>query len=809
MQRHQSGFAPFSWVAWLAVILSGLLLSESARGAEPVPRVVEFNRDIRPILSNHCFTCHGPDAEKREADLRLDTRDGLLSRESADSGLIVPGDRDASLLYQRVAAPDADLRMPPADAEQPLTARQIALLGRWIDQGADWQDHWFLRPPGRVSPPDVRNASWPENPIDRFILSRLEKEGLQPSPPADEITLIRRLSFDLRGLPPALDEVEDFTADNSPMAYDRLVDGMLASPHFGERMAIYWLDLVRYADTVGYHGDQEREVSPYRDYVINAFNANLPFDQFTVEQLAGDLLPDPTLAQKVASGYNMLGMTTIEGGAQPKEYLAKYASDRVRNASSVWMGATLGCAECHDHKFDPYTMRDFYSFAAFFADLRQKGVGNPAADLAVPNADEQRQLDRIAEEVALLEDELQNVNASQSSSRQTESEIASAAAKIQMKIDELMGRQKEILDHARHTIPTVSVEPRVMRILPRGNWLDETGEIVTPAVPDCLPPLNAVGSRATRLDLARWLVSPDHPQTARVFVNRLWKLFFGTGLSKTLDDLGTQGERPSHPELLDWLAVEFIDSGWDVKHMVRLMVTSRTYRQSSLVSDELRRGDPFNRLLARQSRFRIDAEMVRDNALAVSGLLVREIGGDSAKPYQPEGYYAHLNFPKRTYKSDTGSQQYRRGVYTHWQRTFLHPALLAFDAPSREECTAERPISNTPLAALVLLNDPSFVEAARVFAVRILESGGTNAEQRAIWAWRQVLSRTPKEREVRLLVQLYENHHEHYQAHRGAAEKLLSVGLSPRPAGHKLDELAAWTSVARALLNLNETITRN
>jgi hypothetical protein len=781
--------AGYPMPALLGVAVVWSAYAPSVKAAEPRPQPVEFNRDIRPILSENCFSCHGPDQARRKARLRLDTEVGAF----ADLGgrrVLVPGKLEESELFRRITATEDEERMPPAHSGRKLTPRQVDLLRRWIEQGAKWQKHWSLVPPQRPVIPTVAKPARVHSPIDTFVLARLEREGLSPSPEADRITLIRRLSLDLLGLPPTPAEVDAFLADARPDAYEKLVDRLLDSPHYGERLAVYWLDLVRYADTVGYHGDQDRLISPYRDYVINAFNANLPFDRFTIEQLAGDLLPRPTLWQKVASGYNMLGMTTIEGGAQPREYLAKYAADRVRNASSVWLGATLGCAECHDHKFDPYATRDFYRFASFFADLREKGVYDPVADLYLTTPEKTAAIEQLDREIARLQ--------ASPDRKKHATEVAALTA-----------RKNEQLQGVRRTIPAVPVPPREMRVLKRGDWLDETGEVVQPGVPASLPLLGVAGRRATRLDLAKWLVSRGHPQTARVFVNRLWKLFFGTGLSRVLDDLGSQGEWPTHPELLDWLAVEFMDSGWDVKHLVRLLVTSNTYRQSSLVTPRLQEADPDNRLLARQARFRIDAEMVRDTALAVSGLLVRRLGGESVKPYQPAGYYQFLNFPKREYQSDVDDKQYRRGLYTHWQRTFLHPALLAFDAPSREECTAERPVSNTPQAALVLLNDPSFVEAARVLAGRTVREGGDDLRGRLSWVWRQVLSRRPSEREVDLVNELYSRHRAHYTANPLAAESVLRTGLAPAPEGLDAADLAAWTSVARALLNLNETITRN
>jgi hypothetical protein len=785
--------------AWLLVFaIPGL--SAAAEAAEDLPERVEFNRDIRPILSDRCFTCHGPDEEARKADLRLDLR------ESATEWAVVPGSAEKSELIARVASDEADVRMPPTDSgKPPLAPREIALLRRWIDQGAEYEKHWSLIPPKRSEPPAVKNAAWPRGAIDRFILARLEREGLKPSPEANAATLLRRLYFDLTGLPPTPEQVQAFLHDPSADAYEKVVDELLASPRFGERMASYWLDLARYADTVGYHGDQEHHISPYRDYVIHAFNENMPFDQFTREQLAGDLLPGATVDQKIASGYNRVLQTSHEGGVQIKEYLAKYSADRVRNVSSVWMGATLGCAECHDHKFDPYLQKDFYSMAAFFADVDDLKTfkGRDTSPTArAPELEVLSPIDREA--IAALEARLQSVE-------EAKKAIAGDAAKRE-ELETRAGALRKEIEHrkqqTRRTMITVSVEPRVIRVLPRGDWMNDSGEICQPAIPQIFGELDTEG-RATRLDLANWLVSPDHPQTSRVFVNRLWYLYFGTGLSKTLADLGSQGEWPTHSRLLDWLAVEFVESGWNVKHMVRLLVTSSAYRQSSRMTPELRERDPLNRLYARQSRFRLPAEMIRDNALAVSGLLVEKLGGPSIRPYQPAGYYANLNFPKRKYHADHGPALYRRSVYMHWQRQFLHPMLKAFDAPSREECTAKRPISNTPAAALTLLNDPIFVEAARVFAARIVREGGDAPASRVEFAWREALCRAPNSRERELLLELYTEQLEHYRNDREAAKKLIAVGEAPPAKDLDAAELAAWTAVARAIFNLNEAITRN
>ena len=784
-----------------------LSLSAIAFADDPAGARVDFNRQIRPILSENCFPCHGPDAHHREADLRLDIaveatgdRDG--------STAIVPGNPDESEVVRRIQADETE-RMPPVESGKELTADQIELLRRWIAEGAEYQVHWAFIPAVR---PDVPEASdeqardaWAANDIDRFLWKEWERAGVEPSPDADPATLARRLHFDLTGLPPTTDALDTFLADREPGAWERLVDELLDSPHYGERMAIYWLDLVRFANTVGYHGDQEHAIAPYRDWVIRAFNLNMPFDQFTTEQLAGDLLPEPTTSQLIATGYNRLLQTSHEGGVQQKEYLAKYSADRVRNFSAVWMGATLGCAECHDHKYDPYSQRDFYTLAAFFADvddLRSFKGGDTTPtkrepEMVVLSPLVQDEVDRLRCDAAAIETEI-----AAAADGETAETLRTRLASLQERIAALEQQQQR-------TMITERVEPRPIRVLDRGDWMDDTGEIVQPAVPHFLPHVNAAADRATRLELAQWLMSPDHPQTSRVFVNRLWYLFFGAGLSRSLEDNGAQGEPPTHPALLDWLAVEFRESGWDVQHMVRLIVTSRAYRQSSLVPPTLRELDPDNRLFARQGRYRLPAEMIRDSALAVSGLLVDDLAGGTSRPYQPAGYYAALNFPKRDYTSDADERQYRRGVYVHWQRQYLHPMLRAFDAPTREECTAQRPVSNTPLSALVMLNDPTMVEAARAFAERTLLEGGASDEDRLAWAWRRALGRSAETDELDALQRLLSASRSEYAAQPEAADALLDVGLRPVPAGLAADELAAWTSISRAVFNVSEFITRN
>jgi hypothetical protein len=751
------------------------------------PEPVRYSRDVKPILAARCYACHGPDAQKRKAHLRLDVREEAVRR------AIKPGDV-ASRLLQRVTSADPDEVMPPpASHKGPVTAREIGLLRRWIEQGAKFEQHWAYVKPVRPAVPAVRDPAWARNPIDHFVAAEHQRHGLRPAPEADRVTLLRRLSFDLRGLPPTPEEAERFLADNTPEAYGRLVERLLASPHYGERMALYWLDLVRYADTGGYHSDNHRDVWLYRDWVIDAFNRDMPFDRFTVEQLAGDLLPAPTREQRIASGYNRLLMTTEEGGGQPKEYTAKYAADRVRNVSGVWLAATVGCCECHDHKFDPYRSREFYQLGAFFADVKEIPVGHQE-QTPFPSPEQAAEL------------------------RELDADIAAARKAIKgddrvsdlrhVKLARLEEVRKQLLERIPQTLVTVAVPPRTVRVLPRGNWMDDSGDVVAPATPSFLPPLAVHARRATRLDLARWLVSRDNPLTARVLVNRLWKLLFGQGIVRSADDFGTQGSYPSHPELLDWLALELMDSSWDVKHVVRLIVQSATYRQASAAPRELRERDPGNARLARQGRFRLDAELVRDNALAVSGLLVRTVGGPSVKPYQPAGYWSYLNFPTREWEHDRGAGLYRRGLYTYWCRTFSHPALLAFDAPTREECVADRPRSNTPLQALVLLNDPEYVEAARALAEHALRAGGQSFSSRLVWAYRRALTRDPRPEEQQVLAGLHDRHLAEYRADPTAAQQILHTGDRPAPPDLDPAELAAWASVARVLLNLHESVTR-
>ena len=787
------------WGEWLGRISLFIFWAGSSAPvfADDLHRV-DFNRDIRPILSAHCFHCHGPDQSTREAGLRLDTREGLFAELSNGRHVVEPNSADRSELSLRITSHDDSLRMPPSEGK-PLTEGQIKTLTRWIEEGAPWRGHWSYEPVKRPTVPKPLDGS-ADNPIDKFLITKWNDADARPVVEADSVTLVRRLSFDLTGLPPSSAAISDVSDSERRESTSRLIEQFISSPRFGERMAVYWLDLVRYADSCGYHSDVDQNVSPYRDYVIHAFNQNMPFDQFTIEQLAGDLLTKPTLEQRIATGFNRLNKATEEGGAQEEEYLAKAFADRVRTVSGTWMAATLGCAECHDHKYDPLTSRDFYRLGAFFADVKERGVysgnGPHEPEMLLPTPAQTQKLKELDGELSNARDQLEATT------------NATRMAELQKEIKQLEQTRKSFEKSIARTMITVSVSPREIRVLARGDWLNRSGEIVEPAVPGVFsPPVES--RRLTRLDLAKWLTDRGNPLTARVFVNRLWKQFFGAGLAKNLDDMGAQSEAPTHPELLDWLAAEFMESGWDVKRLVRLMVTSHAYRLSSVPTEDLLRIDPHNRLFARQSRWRLEAEFLRDNGLAVSGLLVERLGGPSVKPYQPDGYWEFLNFPKRNWEASVGSDQYRRGLYTHWQRTFLHPTLIAFDAPSREECTAMRAVSNTPKASLALLNDPSFVESARVFASRILNEISGTDRVRVAWAWKIALTRDADAEELDTLCSLLESDRARFQNDPAAAASLIAIGQSRSETSATPIELAAWTEVARAIMNLHEFTTRN
>ncbi|MFN0167600.1 MAG: DUF1553 domain-containing protein [Bryobacteraceae bacterium] len=1055
-----------TWLLWLAWMMT---VVPAASAAGPAPKPVDFNREVRPILSDTCFACHGPDEKHRMAGIRLDTREGAFA-ERKGPALIVPGNAAASRLIQRVSAEKKALRMPPPSFNKTLTEKQVATLKRWIDEGAKWDTHWSFAPPKRPVVPSVSHPKWIRNSIDAFVMSRLDREGLKPSAEADRAALLRRVHLDLTGLPPKPEEVDSFLADKTPDAYERRVEKLLTSPQHAERLAMHWLDLARYADTHGYHIDSHRDMWHWRDWVIDAFQQNMPYDRFTVEQIAGDLFDRPTRSQRLATGFHRNHMINFEGGAIPEEYQTEYVVDRVEVTSTVWMGLTMGCTRCHDHKYDPLSQRDFYRMFAFYNTVAEKGLdgraGNAEPMLQLTTDEQEQRLAFIAQKVKENEEALE-ADAVSKAQKSWEQEAARSlpvpshqgmsahyeldnhlsdtsggyahgqavrgdvtfgegmigkaaalsgethagfgdagrinarkpfslalwikystvretpllqklqdaktrrgyellmsetvtipdlkrgahaifrlthewpenaieirsremivqgqwthlaivsdgsgkagglrlfvdgkAAALEITRDRLTGsientvalgsgdkslglpykgqfddirvygrtldvgeplilardypvrsiletigkRSKDqnhrvrdyYLTHAAprqwrdlyaetkalkaektqldKTIPNTMVmaemdKPRMTHVLGRGDYRNK-GEVVTAGVPAALPPLPA-GLPANRLGLAKWLVDPSNPLTARVAVNRFWQMYFGTGIVKTAEDFGSQGEPPSHPELLDWLATEFVRSGWDVRAIERLIVSSSTYRQSSKATPALIEKDPENRLLARGSRFRLQAEMVRDNALAIGGLLDPEVGGPSVYPYQPKGVWEDVAygdvFSAQAYPVSTSHDLHRRSMYTFWKRTAPPASLATFDAPDREKCTARRSRTNTPLQALVLMNDPTYIESARSLAQRVIREAGRDPGKRVQLAYRVALARKPTSKELQTLRDLAEVETAEYRRNKDKALQLLSVGQSKSGASIEPSELAAWTTVASAILSLDETITR-
>ena len=1053
------------------VVLFTGLFTQFLQAQKPAPASppVDFQRVVRPILSENCFHCHGPDANTRMADLRLDTREGVFSKRE-NGAPVVPRDLQTSLVYQRIMQADPALRMPPESSHKVLTDAQKDILRRWIAEGATWKEHWSFVPPSRAGLPVVKKPGWVRNPIDSFILAKLEAAGLEPAPEAQRRVLVRRLSLDLRGLPPTPSEVEQFVNDSSPLAYEQLVDRLMTSPHWGEHRARYWLDAARYADTHGIHIDNYREMWPYRDWVINAFNHNLPFDRFTIEQLAGDLLPNRTVDQQIASGFHRCNVTTNEGGAIAEEFEAIYAKDRVDTTGTVWLGLTVGCATCHDHKFDPISTKDFYSMAAFFRNTTQDAMdGNipdtppivvvakgqdverwdqlnrdqralresmrqlketpsqafetwlsskarhelsspidPSSQLAVLSLESAASLDyhgrteslslkdglnlgggprpnlkalyfgekaqleipdskdfssdkafsiatwilspqndddfviasqidpedkdrgwliELTRRVPMLKltgDEGKSISARGEHLRQLKpgewnhlvvaydgsrdeagmrlyldgksipalgnanvtklrgeihtdkplrlgtdgkryfqggavaefrifnraltedeahlayvwSDLGPALSKPTDQLTdaerknlylfflnnqdknyrEFVARQQQVELQQReirrrsgitHVMQERSDNQPMAHILYRGQY-DQPRQQVQPNVPSALPPMPASFPR-DRLGLARWLVDPSNPLTARVTVNRFWQELFGAGLVKSSEDFGSQGQAPSHPELLDWLAVEFRESGWDVKKFFKLLVTSATYRQSAQANEAKLKVDPENRLLSRGPRFRMDGEMVRDYALAASGLLVPTIGGPSVKPYQPQGIWeavAMIGSNTQFYKQDTGDKLYRRSLYTFWKRSAPPASMEIFGAPTRESCTVRRERTDTPLQALVVMNDPQFVEAARALAQRALKSAGGDIDGEINFITTHLLGRVFDANERGITRKAYQDYLDHFVAHPEEAKKLLSVGESQPEGQLAVPESAALTMVANQVMNLDEGLNK-
>ena len=824
--------------------------------ADPPP---DFNRDIRPILSENCFYCHGQDPAKREADLRLDDRAAAIA-----AGAIVPGEPGASSLLERIHSTDPDVLMPPPHSNRRLTDQQRATLDRWIREGAVYQPHWAYVPPVRPAPPAVRQAAWPRNEIDHFVLAKLEGAGLEPSPEADRSTLLRRLYADLIGIPPTPDEVDAFLADDSPDAYERVVDRLLASPHYGERMALPWLDAARYADSNGFQQDGDTWQWIWRDWVVKALNDDMPFDQFSTEQLAGDLLPDATTAQKIASGFNRNHLLNGEGGAIAEEQRFNNLFDRVDTTSTTWLGLTLACAQCHDHKYDPLTQHDYYALLDAFNRVPEKGTPthfSARIRVAPPVVEVPSEADakRLAELEATMKhyeaDAKPLIEAAFSAWRKglfADGEPADGenlprelTPLLRKPADERTDAENKSVDKMLRTffdgkvkagvikdlpqveayetakkayeafrgdrIPRVMVmsdeQPRETKLLDRGDYLSPKGDPIPFAPPASLPPLPDDAPR-NRLGLARWLFLPGHPLTARVQANRMWQYFFGTGLVKTTEDMGVQSEYPLHGPLLDWLAVEFRERGWSQKAMHRLLVTSATYRQSSQVTAEHLSKDPENRLHGRASRFRMPSLVLRDVALAAAGLLDTRIGGAPVYPYQPEAIWESLAVTDErdfTYPASHGADLYRRSLYTFWRRT-VSPANM-FDTANRQTCTVRSSRTCTPLHALVTLNDPTWVEAARVLAERSLVTA-PDLDGRLAYAFRRVLGRAPTPDDLSALRLMHSRQYSAYRDDRPAAEKFLAVGEWPRDATLDPVDHAALAAVCLGILNLDEALTR-
>ena len=821
-------------------------------------QTLDFNRDIRPLLSENCFFCHGQDGNQREADLRLDQ-----ARSALDSGAIVPGDSEASSLIERINSDDPDFIMPPPDANRQLSPEQKKRLRQWIDEGGKYEKHWAFSAPQRPTPPSTKLNDWAKNPIDQFVLSKLESHGLHPSPQADRSTLIKRLSIDLLGLPPTIEEVDAFVSDPDPAAYEKLVDRMLANPHYGERLALPWLDAARYSDSNGFQQDGDTWQWIWRDWVVRAINDDLPFDQFTIWQVAGDLLPDATPDQKIASGFNRNHMLNGEGGAIAEEQRFVNLFDRVDTTSTTWLGLTMACAQCHDHKYDPVTQKDYYQFLDAFNRVPESGtpqrqssrirVGKPFLEL--PTAENKKHIAELEKKISDLQSACDSAadlaytawkigingdgnasdltglpaglvailkieEAARSDEQKTSLETGlrkhfetTALKQFAKKVPAMVERDKikqQLSNYRGDQIPRVMImsddKPRKSHILARGEYL-KPGKEVSFNTPAFLPPLPK-GAPKNRLGLAQWLVAPENPLVARVQMNRVWQYFLGASIVNSPENLGVQSEFPIHRDLLDWLAVEFRTGGWSMKRMNRLILTSATYQQSSRVTPDHLTKDPGNQFYGRAGRFRMPSMILRDWALASSDLLVQRVGGPPVYPYQPDNVWEPLAITKErdfTYPASTGADLYRRSLYTFWRRT-VGPANM-FDASNRQACRVRNSETSTPLHALTTLNDPTWVEAARCLAESSLQHA-KSLEPQLVYAFRKVLCRTPTAKDLQRLSRAHQKQLEIYQSDETAALALLSIGQAKRNTDLQAPQHAAMTAVCLALLNLDEALTR-
>lgn len=745
----------------------------SSASQQKIPDVVDFNFHVRPILSDRCFKCHGPDANQRKADLRLDTEAGLYQalKDNPEAHIIVKGNSKDSELYRRLIEEDTSQVMPPPNSKLSVTDYEKQLIRKWIDQGASYQKHWAFIPPKKQSVPSVENE-WAYNEIDRFVLAKMEEQNLRPNERADRERLLKRVSFDLTGLPPSIELQEQFANDISPDAYEKVVDQLLASRHYGEKMAVYWLDVARYADSHGYQDDGLRTMWPWRDWVIHAFNENYPYDKFLTWQLAGDLLPDPTKEMLLATGFNRNHKITQEGGVIDEEYRIEYVTDRTNTFGKAFLALTLECAKCHDHKYDPISQKEYFSTFAFFNQVPEKGlVGDiQLASLADPP------------KIVITNEDVKSI-------------LSFINKKEQEPVPVMVMKDSSVV--------------RPTHVLIRGAY-DAPGERVDFRVPEAIHPFDTNRLQKNRLGLARWLTDKDHPLTARVFVNRMWQEFFGRGIVKTSGDFGMQGELPSHPELLDWLALDFMSNGWDIKRLVKQIVMSSTYQQSAEISERKLAMDPENKYVSRAPRLRLSSELIKDHVLASSGLLVKEIGGPSVKPYQPDGIW-ELSTSGRgvlaNYVQDHGDKLYRRGMYNFIKRTVPPPVMLMFDASNRDQCEVKRVSTNTPLQALIMMNDPMVLEASRVLAERLMIEELTT-EERIVKAFRLIMCRKPAAKELKILENFHEEEKNYFGAEPEKARRKLEAGEYRHESITDTASTAALMQVISTLYNTDEAINR-
>lgn len=760
---------------WMVFTILALGACRSKNGGLAIRDSVDYNLHIRPILSDRCFKCHGPDANQRKADLRLDTPEGAYAalKDNPAGRAIIPGDPDHSEVFLRLVTTDTSQVMPPVDSNLKLTEEEIGYIKKWIEQGAVYKRHWAFIAPKAPPIPAVDEAEWPVNPIDNFILAKMQEHDLSPNEPADRERLLKRASFDLTGLPPSLEMQDKYLADKSPDAYEKAVDELLAMPAYGEKMATYWMDIARYADSHGYQDDGLRTMWPWRDWVIHAFNENYSYDKFITWQLAGDLLPDPTKEQLLATGFNRNHKITQEGGVIDEEYRIEYVTDRTNTFGKAFLALTFECAKCHDHKYDPILQKDYFSAFAFFNQVPEKGL---VGDITLASLADPPNMKITTEDVNSI---LKFIN-----KRDT------AAVPVMIMQD----------------MPT----RRTTHILKRGVY-DAPGDVVVPGLPDAVMKFDTLKYGSNRLGLAKWLVDPGNPLTARVFVNRMWQEVFGRGLVKTSGDFGMQGEMPSHPELLDWLAIDFIDNGWDIKRLMKQMVMSATYRQSSVVTEDKLKKDPENVMLARGPRIRLSAETIRDLALKSSGLLVPEVGGPSMKVYQPKGIWELATSGRGVlsrYVQDHGENLYRRGLYNFIKRTVPPPGMLVFDASNRDQCEVNRMRTNTPLQALVIMNDPLMLESSRVFAER-LASQNKDPKQEIATAFRAILCRQARESEMEILTRYYEDERKIFEADPVKAKQAIDVGEYKLQEDNDVPKVAALMQVIHTMYNMEEAVMKN